>query len=556
MRKVNNNTRKSTKKTPRKYNLGSLVEGNQELFDNMNNQMANLMAQKPGSGAVGQGAMSGLNAGSSIGSLIPGGTIIGAGVGLLGGALFGSRRRRKARRQHRAQVNALDEARSNTVQDLYESSIDVDNENPYGVYEKGGDIYINPKNKGKFTKSAKSAGMGVQEFAGHVLANKDNYSPTQVKRANFARNAAKWKHEDGGEVLPNIDPVINIEKGELQIDTNTGKILRKYDGINPETGGFYEPHAKKGKDSRHNMVTAEEGTFIITKKEAKKYEDAVKNNDKLYQNSIMSNIRNHKRSVSGKYQDGSFVLEPLTGRTYNPNPNVDAPTPTNPFGNIPRVNIGSYANDPIDVSSAIQTGASFIPSIYNMIEGSKSPNYMPFTPTRMNVASRQRILANMPNEISANPALRSVRSARSRYGRNIDRNTSNASIARANRLAAESTFMDHENEALYRTDLLNNQIRSQRASILSGLDAQDREMDARNVASLNNTMMTNRQMDEGRRQQFNYGISQVGQMAGAMKTNKQKREMDEYRLDILSAIAPALSAYYSELLKGGKNAKK
>lgn len=73
-------------------------------------------------------------------------------------------------------------------------------------YAKGG-IHINPANKGKFTASAKRAGMGVQEFARHVLANKEDYSSTQVKRANFARNAAGWKHEMGGVQLPyyNID---------------------------------------------------------------------------------------------------------------------------------------------------------------------------------------------------------------------------------------------------------------------------------------------------------------------------------------------------------------
>ena len=63
---------------------------------------------------------------------------------------------------------------------------------------KMGGIHINPANKGKFTASANRAGMGVQEFARHVLANKEDYSATQVKRANFARNAAKWKKQFGG----------------------------------------------------------------------------------------------------------------------------------------------------------------------------------------------------------------------------------------------------------------------------------------------------------------------------------------------------------------------
>ena len=73
------------------------------------------------------------------------------------------------------------------------------NEMPMAKY---GGIHINPANKGKFTASAQRAGMGVQEFANHVLANKEDYSSTQVKRANFAHNAAGWKHEMGGVQLP------------------------------------------------------------------------------------------------------------------------------------------------------------------------------------------------------------------------------------------------------------------------------------------------------------------------------------------------------------------
>lgn len=66
------------------------------------------------------------------------------------------------------------------------------------ILKKGGSIHIKKKNRGKFTESAKKAGMGVQEYAKHILANKDKYSSTLVKRANFARNAKKFKHEDGG----------------------------------------------------------------------------------------------------------------------------------------------------------------------------------------------------------------------------------------------------------------------------------------------------------------------------------------------------------------------
>lgn len=61
-----------------------------------------------------------------------------------------------------------------------------------GFLKKGG-IHIKKKNRGKFTKSAKAAGESVQEYAAKVLSD-PNATSLQKKRANFARNAAKWKH--------------------------------------------------------------------------------------------------------------------------------------------------------------------------------------------------------------------------------------------------------------------------------------------------------------------------------------------------------------------------
>ena len=74
------------------------------------------------------------------------------------------------------------------------TSIQVPGEKVIEMFKKGHKIHIKKKNRGKFTESAKRAGMGVQEYARHVLANKDKYSSTLVKRANFARNATKFKH--------------------------------------------------------------------------------------------------------------------------------------------------------------------------------------------------------------------------------------------------------------------------------------------------------------------------------------------------------------------------
>lgn len=64
---------------------------------------------------------------------------------------------------------------------------------------KAGGIYIKPSKRGTFTAAATKHGMGVQEFANKVLANKEDYSPAMVKKANFARNASRWKKEYGGD---------------------------------------------------------------------------------------------------------------------------------------------------------------------------------------------------------------------------------------------------------------------------------------------------------------------------------------------------------------------
>jgi len=56
------------------------------------------------------------------------------------------------------------------------------------MYAEGGGIHIDPSKKGTFTAAATKHGKSVQGFASQVLANKENYSPAMVKKANFAKN--------------------------------------------------------------------------------------------------------------------------------------------------------------------------------------------------------------------------------------------------------------------------------------------------------------------------------------------------------------------------------
>jgi hypothetical protein len=67
----------------------------------------------------------------------------------------------------------------------------------YINYMNSGGIHIKEENKGKFTESARRAGKSVQEHATDVL-NDPNATRLQKRRAQFAKNAKKFHHEDGG----------------------------------------------------------------------------------------------------------------------------------------------------------------------------------------------------------------------------------------------------------------------------------------------------------------------------------------------------------------------
>lgn len=176
--------------------------------------------------SIGSGAMGGASIGGPVGAIAGG--IVGLGSSIAGWLTGDSKARRKTR-----ELNNKIEAANRHVQGAFVNaakSIDKLNDmnilsnysayggpvnmrsfspmSPFGNrYSKGGSIRIKPSKRGTFTAAAKKHGKSVQAFASQVLANKENYSPAMVKKANFARNAAKWKHADGGN-LNTVAPLV------------------------------------------------------------------------------------------------------------------------------------------------------------------------------------------------------------------------------------------------------------------------------------------------------------------------------------------------------------
>lgn len=110
-----------------------------------------------------------------------------------------------------------------------------------------GGIHINPANKGKFTASANHAGMGVQEYAHHVMGN-PNASPLQRKRANFAIQAAKWHHAQGGP----LDGIGGDETSFVQYDEH-GNAIGANDMYAPLRQEAYSPSVNPNQTENWNQ---------------------------------------------------------------------------------------------------------------------------------------------------------------------------------------------------------------------------------------------------------------------------------------------------------------
>lgn len=243
--------------------------------------------------AIGSGA----SAGASVGG--PWGAVAGAAVGL-GGALAGiftgnSKARKKAKMLNLAAKDA-----NNRAIDAFDYQVDsVMKDNArnamMAAYAKdGGAIHIKKSNRGKFTASAKRAGMGVQEFARHVLANKDDYSSTLVKRANFARNASKWKHSLGGYMFEDGG---NLYSDIPAYQTHGGDFLNGVTMVG--AGGTHEQNPHEGvpmgiaPDGQPNLV--EEGEVIF--------------NDYVFSNRLHPSDKQLKESrLPNKYKGYTFAL--------------------------------------------------------------------------------------------------------------------------------------------------------------------------------------------------------------------------------------------------------
>ena len=516
---------------------------------------------------------------SSLANLVPGvGTAIGAVGGLLGNVIGAGEQKRAQAALLKQQTIANNEAYNNQ----FKSQLDTNNANPYGnqLFALGGPILpddpTKPKVKlkprpyqpnitlpnwdGLVEKADGSIGMWGNDWpAPKVVSPKpeipmgnidhlgrqsgQKFQGTPVVRDKIFEMEKRLKAQSnmkgyalGAEVQENI---INIEKGELQIDPQTGKILREYKGINPETGGLYESHNKKGKDTTHNMVNAIPGTFIITKAKANQYKKAVDNNDKIAKETILQNIRNKKKSES-KYEGGDFVLD---ANDYKLMSAAEAPFNFNPDP-IANVKVGNKA-----LGSILGLASQLAPGIGNMIQGAKAPNYSDRVTPIVN-PMKNRVLNNLQEEVSLEPIKNEIFRQQKSIFNQIDNTTSSNAVARANKNNVFGNTTNQIGKLAIEQKMANNQTKGRNNEILNRIGVQDMQSqgEARNYNyQIDNT---NDMKDLAKQQQRNLGISQLQELYLNNKKNKQLSKMDEKRIEALKMIFPRLSQEeYAELLK-------
>lgn len=125
-------------------------------------------------------------------------------------------------------------------------------------------IHIKKENRGKFTETKKRTGKTTEELT-------HSKNPLTRKRAIFAQNSRKWKHEEGGEVhKPNghrsildngwfktkdlKNPLTYQQGGNFQINNSQPQVLQRYislvnQGI-PQQVAFDTSHLSIVEDGR------------------------------------------------------------------------------------------------------------------------------------------------------------------------------------------------------------------------------------------------------------------------------------------------------------------
>jgi hypothetical protein len=108
-------------------------------------------------------------------------------------------------------------------------------------FKKGNSgIYIKPENRGKFTATKKATGKTTEELT-------HSKNPVTKKRAIFAQNAAKWKHQEGSKKINTADSTAYYGK---QME----KFMKKRSSVRIDKAPPYDLKANKAMSDMYRQT--------------------------------------------------------------------------------------------------------------------------------------------------------------------------------------------------------------------------------------------------------------------------------------------------------------
>jgi hypothetical protein len=161
-------------------------------------------------------------------------------------------------------------------------------------------IYIKPENRGKFTATKKATGKTTEELT-------HSKNPITKKRAIFAQNAAKWKHEDGSKNVKGF-PDLNKDGKVSRADVLVGR------GVIPAKK--MQMGTKATKDST-NYFKGQEKNFRQLAKSEKGDSEVSKFNKRFFENeagkAVSSQVRQSHKGSPGYDKNGNPLDKKMCG---------------------------------------------------------------------------------------------------------------------------------------------------------------------------------------------------------------------------------------------------
>lgn len=442
-------------------------------------------------------------------------------------------------------------------------------------FSTGGAIGLPGRANGKFTVP----NAGLRRFAPHMQRpghinplppNNINFNSTQQGNSTAATTTTDGiPHMAQGDTIPTSTQqnLINIQKGELLINPEDGKILQDYKGINPLTGGSYESHSKgKKQESPNNFTLADPGLFVITKKTAGQYKSAMDNNDKISQKTVLMNIRNAKIAKEGGLQgqqdqynssQGNYAMGDYIDAGNSPThglPNIGNYSMSSQDPNSINQDMNTHITHPIGTTASTppnkwgqvaDTLSKYGPSLFNIEQGIFGQTQHQSYANPIINQDRNNVIANMPKNVNMAPIINDVYNNQNLANSNVDNQTSNAAVARANKQNVNSNTNKALINARMQASEVNNQAAGQRAYMYNALGYQGQQAQEQERQYNLGVDEINARRSAAKQNLLNAGLSQLQQTSVNDKANSQKQGMDKYTLNLLKQIFPNLK-YYDE----------